>query len=260
MLRLFLPLAFLLLAPAAFAQSTAREVVDEMRDAYAEMLDGVDDYTVVSDLYTMYYQRVPGGGPLAFRSSVEMEGLGNLGTSKMGTAAFDQDQLDRIAANATYEGTADVEGRRAHVLYFPDISVLSEEPTDEQGSGRMYVDAEMMMPVKMDMEVENDGRMMRVVIHMKDYREVDGMTYPFLMVMEMPNMADQMSAEDRQQFEQMEREMANMPAEQREMMERMMGDQLAKLKEAMAGGSFTQEIAVTELRVNAGVPADAFDD
>ena len=259
-MRHVLPLALLLFAPAALAQDSAREVVEQMREAYAEMLDGVDDYTVVSDLYTMYYQRVPGGGPLDFRSSVEMEGMGNLGSSKMSTAAFDDDQLDRIAANSTYEGTANVGGERAHVLFFPDLDVLNEEAAGEQGSGRMYISADTFMPVKMDMEVENDGQMMQVLIHMQDYREVDGMLYPFLMVMEMPNMADQMSPEDRQQLEQMEQQMANMPAEQREMMERMMGDQLAKLKEAMAGGSFTQEIAVTELRVNTGVPADAFDD
>ena len=258
MRRLFLLAALLLAAPLASAQETSRDVIDQMRAAYAAMYDGIDDYTIETDLYTMVYERDPAGGPLAFRSAMTMDGLGGRQAMPMSGSGFDEDQLAKMAAGTTYEGTADVDGQRAHVLYAADLSTFDDDNV-QQGEGRFYISADTWMPVKMDMNVVQDGRPIEMEIRFTDYRTVDGLTYPFLTEMEMKNLSDALSDEDRAQFEQMEREMANMLAEQREMMERMLGGQLQKLKDAMVSGSFTQAVRVQQITVNGGVPAGTFD-
>ena len=258
MRRLFLPLALVFLVPAAVAQSSSQDVVERMRDAYAAMYEGVDDYTIETDLYTMVYEREPDGGPLAFRSAMKMDGVPGGDAMDMGGAGLSEEQLQQMADGTTYEGTADVAGQAAHVLYAADLSDFDENI--EAGSGRFYISADTWMPVKMEMSAVQDGRPIEMEMRFLDYRTVDGITYPFLTQMEMKNLNDAMSAEDRAQLEQMERELANMPAEQRAMMERMLGDQLDKLKEAMATGSFTQEVRVQQITVNGGVPAGTFED
>ena len=258
MRRFFLPLALVFLVPAAAAQRSSQDVVERMRDAYAAMYEGVDDYTIETDLYTMVYEREPDGGPLAFRSAMQMDGVGGGNSMDMGGAGLSEEQLRQMADATTYEGTADVDGQATHVLYAADLSTFDENI--ESGSGRFYISADSWMPVKMEMNAVQDGRPIDMEMRFSDYRTVDGILYPFLTEMEMKNLNDAMSAEDRAQLEQMERQLAEMPAEQRAMMERMLGDQLAKLKEAMASGSFTQEVRVQSITVNGGVAPGTFDD
>ena len=258
MRRLSLLAALVLLVPSAAAQSSSGDVVEQMRAAYAAMYSGIDDYTIETDLYTMFYEREPDGGPLAFRSAMALDGMG---TASMGMSStgFDEEQLAAMVDHTTYEGTADVDGQQTHVLYAPDLSAFADDDIQE-GEGRFYISADTWLPVKMDMSVVQDGRPVEMEIRFSDYRTVDGLTYPFLTEMEMKNLNDAMSAEDRAQLEQMERELANMPAAQREMMERMLGGQLQKLKDAMATGTFVQSVRVERITVNGGIPDGTFDE
>ena len=64
-------------------------------------------------------------------------------------------------------------------------------------------------------------------------------------------------AEASKQLEEMEAQMASMPASQRQMMENMMGPQLEMIRNMASGGGMEIVQEVTELRCNTGLPDPA---
>ena len=90
----------------------------------------------------------------------------------------------------------------------------------------------------------------------RDYRTVDGLTYPFRTTMSMTGAQAGMSAEDvaeaKRSLAEMKAKMAEMPAEQRKMMEQMMGGQLEQLEKMVGGEAMSTELVVKEVKVNTG--------
>ncbi|MBT7256151.1 MAG: peptidoglycan-binding protein, partial [Planctomycetaceae bacterium] len=94
-----------------------------------------------------------------------------------------------------------------------------------------------------------------------DYRNVPGcgdMYRPFKSIMRLGGMmtSEQQAelAEASVQLEQLEAQMASMPASQRQMMESMLGPQLEMIKNMASGGGIEVVSTIAELRCNTGLP------
>lgn len=275
MRRLLLLPLLLVFASTALAQS-ASEVLREALARYeAEMVD-VRDYTLTQEIIgnevTTYAERTDGDGPLAYTYYV-VTPAGLYNASEEGRSAANNPFLlfQRIADEARYVGTEDVEGVRAHVLAVDDFGDIAREvgavPPEANGEfdideATLYVGTDDYRLRKMTMEgtMTNEGRTspVRIETVFSDFRTVDGFTTPFHTAMTMEGMDGQMSdserEEARQQLEQARQQMEQMPPAQRQMMERMMGDQLQKLEQMLGGEGFSMEIVVTDVAVNTGRP------
>lgn len=269
-------LAATLLVPAALAQS-AEDVLREAMDRYAAEMDGVRDYTVTQAFMgrevTTYAERADGAGPLAFTYHlVTANGLVDM--SEMDSDPTPPDpylMLDRIADEASYAGTEDVGGTRAHVIAVDDFGEIAREfgavPEDAADefdiqTATFYIGTDDYRIHRMTMAgtMTNDGETspVRFDTQLTDYRTVDGLTLPHRTKMRMEGMESQMSdaerEEARQQLEQLRAQMAQMSEDQRRMMEGMMGDQLENLEQMLGGGGFEMEMEVTDVKVNTGRP------
>ncbi len=130
---------------------------------------------------------------------------------------------------------------------------------------KMQVDANRFVPLLFTMEgVIDDGNERRPITIERedtDYRNVAGcgaMYRPFKSVMRMGGMMtpEQQAelAEAAAQLDDLEAQMASMPADQRQMMENMLGPQLEMIKNMASGGGIEIVSTVAELRCNTGLP------
>jgi len=92
-----------------------------------------------------------------------------------------------------------------------------------------------------------------------DYQEHDGMLVAHQTLMTVEGLGAAIDEDARAQFEQMERELENMPPEQRRMVESMMADQLEQFRAMMAGEDepMVIRVQVSDVRVNTGPPGGA---
>jgi hypothetical protein len=129
----------------------------------------------------------------------------------------------------------------------------------------MLVDANKYVPLLFTMEgVVTDGsESRRITVEREDldYRNVPGcgdMYRPFKSIMRLGGMmtSEQQAelAEASVQLEQLEAQMASMPASQRQMMESMLGPQLEMIKNMASGGGIEVVSTIAELRCNTGLP------
>ncbi len=242
-LALLLLLSSVLVVPAS--AQTAASVMNDVRSTAEAMFEGVDNYTMKTDMYTAYYKKEDGGGPLNFRSAMQMQGQ----SRPMGGQAMpDQyEQYGKIGEHGTYMGTETIDGIECHVIRVDDPSKVDDNLS--QASGIKYFvgvsDNFLHQMYMTGISPEGDGGM---TMKMKDYRTVDGVSLPFRM-----EMITEMSDEQRQQMEQMKQQMESMPEAQRKRMKKMMGDQLEKLmnNEAIV-------IEVKEVVVNGNIPEGVF--
>ena len=124
--------------------------------------------------------------------------------------------------------------------------------------GKLYVDTDDHLIRKMEMEGEitadGESRPMTVVTVLSDYREVEGMLYPFQLHITAIGLAAGMSEEDaekaRKGLEEMEKNLEGMDASQRAMVERMMGPQMEKFQKMLESGQFEMTMITKEVRVN----------
>ncbi|NNF14225.1 MAG: hypothetical protein HKN72_13425 [Gemmatimonadetes bacterium] len=261
--------ALLLTAGSSAAQSAA-EIIDQMLDEYEARTEGIDNYTLVQDFMgfsaTSYFvKELVDGRPVFKLQAVSAAGM-DMQDSGPGT-------LDEIYAmgedfkdNATYLGRETVDGRDTHVLEIADLGdtelgqQMGQDSEFRPTSGRLFLDAEEYMPRRMifEGELENDEGVHAVTSTMDllDYREHEGLLVAHRTVMTIEGLGAAIDEDARAQFEQMERELEDMPPEQRRMVESMMADQLEQFRAMMAGDdeSMVVEVAVSDVRVNAGPP------
>ena len=93
---------------------------------------------------------------------------------------------------------------------------------------------------------------------MQDFQNHEGLLIPHRTVMEIGGLDALIDPEMQAQLAEMERQLAALPPDQRQMLERMLGPQMEQIRRMMSGGGseMTMEIMVTEVRVNAGPPAN----
>ncbi len=260
---------------AAYGQISATEVLDNMRETHERAIQNIDDYTLVTDMYTAYYKKTYVDGRPTFKSQVQIKGLEQFGGSEdmasstmMHTDLFDEDVYNFLSQNAQYEGTETVDGYQTHVLFVPDLEPITEEGEEEYAqNGYFYVDADLWILRKMKFDVETEiepGQVqeMQPVIRFLDYRDIEGLQIPFKTVMELGDTDATISPEDREEARQamreLERELEQMPEQQRKMMEQMMKPQIERFEKMLEGDKFEIVIEVEEVQVNTGLTDEMF--
>lgn len=263
--------ATVLLASAAPAGAqSAAEIIDRMLDGYEARTEGIDDYTLVQDV--MGFRTVS-----YFVKETQEDGRPVFRMQQSDTGGMDVEEgpgtLDEIYAmgaefgeHATYVGRETVAGRDVHVLELADLAEMElakdfgqdAEFTPQRGA--LYLDAETYIPHRMVVEGEltnADGvHTVTSTMDLEDYQDHQGLLVAHRTVMTVEGLGAAIDEEAREQFEQMERELENMPPEQRRMVESMMADQLEQFRAMMAGegDAMVVEVQVQEVRVNAGPP------
>jgi len=261
-------------APAS-AQSVDA-VINEMKERQRQQLEAVDTYIIETNKYTSYHRKTTRNGETVYETQMKWKEDQGLFSGASSTPSLQPGlaQLDTLAQHATYDGTATIDERQAHVLLVDDPSALSARPMPEtegqpeEGQMRLYVDAERYVPLRMeyDVTVEQEGQpqTIRPRVSFSDYRTVDGLTLPWHMEMKMENLNASISPEEREQarqsLEQMEKKMQEMPEKQRKMMEGMMKSQLDQLRKIIEEGTIEYTVEVQDVKVNAEIPDGIFSD
>lgn len=171
--------------------------------------------------------------------------------------------MRQVLERARLEGTETVDGEATHRILVDDLEGLELLPPNAGEDVRltsmtMFLDTDEHLMRRMIMEgtLNQNGTAHPVSFDMllQDYRTVDGLTTPFRMVLTgqglLGAMADGDEAKAREQLQEMERQIASMPAEQREMMERALGPQLEQMRKMAQSGGFEMEMVVKSVEVN----------
>lgn len=269
-------LTLLLMGTGPASGQSVQAVVDAMKTRYQQELDAVDTYIIETDQYTSYHRRTTQAGQPMYETAMRWHGEGRglfRGAGASPSLQPSLSQLDTLAQIAAYEGTETIDGRRSHILRIDDLSALPSsqlppmaEGTNNQGSVRMYIDAERSVPLRMDMEVaitqHGEARTLRPRVVFSDYRTTDGLMLPWIMTMTMETLNASMSPEERERarrsLEEMEQRLEQLPEEQRRMMEGAMKDQLDRLRSMLDEGTIRFAVEVQDVRVNTALPDDVF--
>lgn len=259
-----------LLVSTARAQS-ATEILERARAAYEARMTGIDDYTIVTEQFTTYYKKVEQDGRMVWRSYMRL----NTGDLPGSLDGYDLTTdiptfLEDIAPYTAYVDEETLDGQRVHHLrvesFPPDA--FGEDADDAPERMDLYLDTERLVPLRMEIadtkEIDGQTRSIEQVIRFEDYREVDGLLYPFRTVMELSGLNAELSEEDRAKaregMAELKKQLAEMPEAQANMMRKMLEPQLKRLESMLASGTMTMEIVVTDLKVNTGVPDEYFRD
>lgn len=266
---------FLISSSSVYTQMTTSQVLDNMRDAHEQSIRNIDDYTVVTDMYTAQYKKTYVDGRPTFKSRVQIKGMEQFGgdeqmasSTMMHTELFDDDVYNYLRQNAEYRGTETVDGNRTHILFVSDLEPLAEEDEEDIAqNGYFYVDADIWVLRKMKFNVESEvepGQVqeMQPVIRFLDYRNIEGLHIPFRTVMELGDLDATISPEEREEarraMQEFERELEQMPEQQRKMMEQMMKPQMERFEKMLEGDKLEIVIEVEDVQVNTGLPDDLF--
>jgi outer membrane lipoprotein-sorting protein len=246
------------------AQNSADAVFDRMIAAFEENVQGVNDYTVVSDAFTSYHRRVPHSGGSKFEAATTST-LGGMGLGNM-TTRFSTDNpramKELYGQASTLIGQDSFDGASVHVLRV-DASAFPGDEADMEEM-KLYVDSANWMLLGMRVMSRKSGGegLTEIVMHFEDYRDDDGLLFPYRTRVVMPNpdvdIDDEQVERAREALAQIQERMASMPAAQRTAMETMMASQIERMEKLAAGGDLETIYQVTELRVNTGVDAALF--
>ncbi|MFV1987870.1 MAG: hypothetical protein ACC682_11365 [Gemmatimonadota bacterium] len=175
-------------------------------------------------------------------------------------------------------GSEKIDGNDTWVLEVVDLAGLDlpeAEEFDPTGITLRLDKAQYVVRrtvVSGDLEMEGETIPISMETRLEDYREVDGLLYPFRTVSLIRGMQAAITDEERAEFEQllpvlqeqmkeMEKQLAQIPPEQRAMVEQLMQqrmpqqEQSFKQLEAMVAAEPTEIVVeVVELRVNQGRP------
>lgn len=264
-----------LVAPGISGQSVA-DVVQQMYDAYEAQASGVDNYTLVQSAMgiasTSYFEKqIVDGRPIFVMSGGSMQGANlsfGLGSDD-GAMGSIYEIGPELIEHGRYAGSESIDGTPVHVLQIDDLSQVSLAQQPAAGemefqarTGTVYVDADLMIPLRLrfvgDATMPTGVNEVTVQIDQSDVRDVEGLLVPFHTTMQISGLQAMIDPEMQAQLQQMEQQLAQLPAQQREMMERMMGDQLEQLRQMASGegDSMSVEVTVSDVRVNAGPPSE----
>lgn len=255
------------------ASQSASEIIDRMLDEYEARTAGIDDYTLVQEFMgfrteSYFVKETQGGRPIFKLQDVSADGMAGVDMDETGPGTLDEIYAigEDFKNNASYLGRETVEGVETHVLEIADLEdtelgqQMGQDSEFRPVSGTLYLDTETFVPRRMVFqgELENAEGVHSVTstMDLRDYRDHRGMLVAHRTVMTVDGLGAAIDEEARAQFEEMERELANMPEAQRQMVESMMADQLEQFRAMMEGGDevMVVEVNVTEVRINAGPP------
>lgn len=259
-----------LLAPTAATAQNGAEILNISLARWEARMQGVENYTMVARIAgvetTSYYEREMVDGRLTF----QLRDVWATGVELPADAISEWEDPDpyagfaEMADRARYEGTEIVDGHNTHVLAFDDLTGMpgmdaAPGQTDiDLRSGLIYIDADGYVIRRMVMEgvANHAGQPQEVTMEVltEDYREVQGVDFPFRTVVRMTGFAPPGPAMDADEIESMiamvEAQMAMLPPEDRGMMEAM----VEQSRRMLAGEPMEMTTEVVDLRVNEGPP------
>ena len=172
-------------------------------------------------------------------------------------------------------GTAGFKDRDLYVFCAGPDGMMNASPEEQDEEDfraekmTMFVDRDLLVMRRMvvDGQMTHEGETHPVTstVDLDDYRDINGMLYPFRTSVTMEGMAEAMGmtdddmAEMREQLEEAKRQMDQMPEAQRAMMEKMLKQQMEQMEKMMqdqGGGGMQVEVLVKDLRVNSGPPSN----
>lgn len=247
-------------APPACAQS-AEKVLRTTLERYEQRMEGVKNYTVVHEGGAeFYYEREQKDGHYVYRPVIA--GLPQNQRPKA-SASDPYTFFNEVASQGRLAGTETIEGHRAYMIEVGELAGTdlwsdSEETSDfEPRSATFWIDAQRYVPLRMVIEGVSDAQGERRPVtlegQMSDYREVEGILYPFQMRMTFEGLvSSEQQKQMRESMAKMREQLEQMPPAQRERIKQMMGGKMAD----MMGGNMAFTVNVKEVRVNAGPPGD----
>jgi hypothetical protein len=260
-------LALLLAASAAVPPAAAQSAQSVLRTAfetYEQRVASIESYTVVQETMGVqvenYFEKRLVDGRSVFRMPGDAdEGMGDF-----------YSKLDGYGQHARLQGRETLQGEECYVLAFDDLSQirLNEGFEPQQGNfhprtGTFLIDTDDLVVRRITIEGEWEHEGTRhpstMIVHMQDYRTVDGMPYPFQTVVTVEGLPPSgMSEEDlqkaRESMEELQKQMEQMSDQQRAMMEQMMKPQLEQMERMLQASQMEFSVLVKELRVNTGPP------
>lgn len=258
--------------PTHGAAQSAADVVERMLSEYASRVADVDNYTLVQQTMgfetVSYFEKEMVDGRPVFRSRTSVSSMG------VNADVSDDSGLDDVYAigeelgrRGQYAGVQRVNDYDLHVIEVSDFSGLAfgedlaPDSDFQPKSGTFYLDVDTYVPRRIEfvgsLTNEEGVHDITSIIEMGDFREVQGMLVPYRTVVTLEGLGAAIDEETRAQFEEMQRELENLPPEQRAMVEQMMAGQLEQFRSMMAGDDepMSFQVLVTDVRVNAGPPA-----
>lgn len=259
-----------MLSSTVMAQSP-REILDQMIEQYTYSISDVETMMMITRMEgfmetepdTTYYRKV------MTDDFPTMQAVNSDSLTPAASYYNLQENYDELVENSTYEGTETVNGRETHVLFIEDVTALyddmvttpegQQQEQAEPQSGRMYIDAEDYIPLRMNFDINYEGEYTGSAdMVMSDVRNVDGMLIPFLMEMKIEGMSDSMSAEDmadaRESMKQFEEQMENASGLQKRIMESTLKPQMEKLRKILEEGAMTMKTIVLDVQTNVTIP------
>lgn len=264
-----IPLLFIC-SSSLFAQSP-QEIFDRMIEQYTNSIEDIETMMMVTrmegfmetDSDTTFYRKVMNEGiptmqVVSSGSSAPTSGYYNF-----------HENYDALVENSSYEGTETVNGREAHVIFIEDVSALyddvvttpegQQQQQAEPQTGRMYIDTENYIPVRMSFDINYEGEYTGTAdMSMSDIRNVDGMLVPFMMEMKIDGISSSMSAEDmaeaQESMKELEAQMENATGLQKRIMERAVKPQMERLQKILEEGSMTMRTIVEDVQTNVTIP------
>ena len=178
------------------------------------------------------------------------------------------DQLARVADQTRVVGRETFAGREAIVMVADGLNHTQSSDDGQEFTIQkmtLWVDANEYLPLKMRMDgIATEGgetRELRIEREDTDYRTVPGcnaMNEPFRTVMRVAGILNEeqqaQMVEAQAQLEQMDSQLASLPASQRDMIMRQMGPQMEMLRGLAAGEGIEIVSEISEMRCNAGLP------
>ena len=253
------------------AQSAA-DILDRMIQEYSNSISGIETMMVITKMEgfletdepdTTYYRKVQ-----MEDGSYTMQEVGSARETPSADYYNFKANYDAIVNNASYEGTESIDGRNAHVLLIEDISALYNdavagvEQADESAEaqrGRLYIDASDYVLLRMSFEMQFEEEFSGSIdMNMKDYRDVDGMKYPFLIEMVYDGISDQFSAEELAEAQKGLREareqIDNASGMQRRILERTLRGTIERLETMLEEGGMSMRMVTQAVETNVSIP------
>jgi hypothetical protein len=275
-----------LLAPSPIDAQSAQEIMREALDRYEARMSDIDDYTVSQTVMgmstTMHFVRDEVDGRVVYLPDMTQTSMGgqDMGSQQaLSTGQYDGNYFMRpdLVERMRVDGTDMVDGHECWIITVDDFEGLDlgDLSGGQQGfepeSMSMCMDRSEYVPRQIDMagtmDTGGETHAMSTSVLMMDYREVEGMLYPFRMEISTQGlgeamgaamgggMTDEDQAEMTQMMAQMQEELDKLPEEQRAMVEQMMKSQ--GMQQMMDQALSSVIVETTELLVNAGPPGGA---
>jgi len=251
--------AMSLFVPPAAAQ-TAEEIINTALTRYQASTEGIDNFTLVQEIMGQgfvlrYEKQIVDGRPVFLPA--EGEGGASWGNF--------YGVYSPLAKRAQLEGEDVVDGEAVFVLTIDDFSEVDFGTLGMPENGdfvprkaTFFLDTDEYLLRKVIMEGELTGAdqagPFTVEAQQQDYRQVEGMWYPFRVLAVAQGIQTGMSSEEleeaRASMAEMQEQLAQMPASQRDMVEAMLMPKIEQLEKMSSSGAFEFMVQTKEVRVN----------